>query len=248
MLQVKYFRAIAIIGAIVVSGCATVQPGVAPKTFHSTVDSLARSDAAEKRRYVLLPGGKGVDVGDLQFQEFAAYIDKVLSGAGFTKVASLHDADVAIFLSYAIGDPETYQYSYALPTWGQTGVASANSSGSISFYGNTATYSGRTTYTPTYGVTGSTTQIDTITRHSRFLLLDAYDVVEYAKDSRLAQVWKTNVVSIGSSNDLRLVMPYMVVAMTPHVGKNTGRKVEVAVPEDDAAIKLLRGDASSIIK
>lgn len=77
--------------------------------------------------------------------------------------------------------------------------------------------------------------------YTRFLFLDAYDVATYIKENKMNQVWKTNVVSAGSSNDLRLVMPYMVTAMKPYLGTNTGRKIDVEVTEDDPAVQLLRG-------
>jgi hypothetical protein len=220
--------------------CATLLSGCATIRFDSSVESLARADALAKKRYFLIPSGKGVDISNLQFQEFASYINKVLIEKGFVKADTFQSADVAIFLTYAIGDPQTYQYTYSLPIYGQTGVSSANTYGTLSSYGNTATFSGNTTYTPTYGVTGSTTHSYTDTVYTRFLFLDAYDIATYIKENKMNQVWKTNVVSIGSSNDLRLVVPYMLIAMKPYLATNTGRKVNVEVSEDDLAVQLLR--------
>lgn len=231
-------------GAAFLSGCA----GIPPTRFVSNVDSLAQADAVAKTLYVLLPGGKGVETGDLQFQEYAAYVEKVLSEKGFVKVATFQNANVAIFLAYAIGDPETYQYTYSLPTWGQTGVSSSNTYGTVSSYGGMATYSATTTHTPTYGITGSTTHVGTDTVYSRFLFLDAYDVPTYLREKKMTQVWKTSVVSTGSSGDLRLVFPYMVAAMKPYLGTNTGRRIEVEVPENDPAVQVLRGGQPPAVK
>ena len=64
----------------------------------------------------------------------------------------------------------------------------------------------------------------------------------------MMQVWKTNVISIGSSNDLRLVMPYMVTAMKPYLGTNTGRKLEVEIVADDPAVLLLRSSQTPPVK
>lgn len=228
----------------ILSGCATM----VQTRYVSNVDSLAQTDASTKKRYVLLPGGKAVDADDLQFKEFAGYVDKILIEKGFVKVSYLQDAELAIFFTYAIGDPQTYNYSYSLPTFGQTGVSSAHTSGTMSLRGSTATYSGTTTYTPTFGITGSSTYIGTNTIFSRFLLLDAYDVATYLKDNKMSQVWKTNVVSSGSSGDLRLVAPYMVTAMKPYLGTNTGRKIEVVVLANDPEVQLLRSGTPSAIK
>ena len=94
------------------SGCATVQ-----QQFRSEVDSLAKSVTFEKKRYVLLPGNKDTEATDLQFQEFSGYIDKVLLERGYIKTNDFIDADLAIFIAYAIGDPQTYHYSYSVQTW-----------------------------------------------------------------------------------------------------------------------------------
>lgn len=230
--------------AFLFSSCATFQ---SPKII-SSVDSFARTEAVVKKRYVLMPGGKGIEVGDLQFQEFAGYIDKVLAEKGFEKASALEVADIAVFFTYAIGDPQTYQYSYSIPTWGQTGVSAAHTYGTVYSYGNTGTYTGTTTYTPTYGVTGSTTHIATDTVYRRFLYLDAYDLAIYAKENKMTQVWKTSVTSIGSSNDLRMVLPYMVTAMKPYLVTNTGRKVDVEIFANDPAVLLLRSSQASPVK
>ncbi len=234
----NFFTAIWVLCLSLLSGCATIPP---PGQFLSHVDSLAQTEASTKKRYVLLPGGNGVEAGDLQFQEFAGYIEKILTEKGFVKASAFDDAEIAIFLTYALGDPQTYQYSYSVPTLGQIGVASIDTYGIVSSYKGTATYARTTTYAPTYGITGSSIQIGTTTSFTRFLFLDAYDVAIYLKDKKMSQVWKTNVVSTGSTGDLRRVIPYMVTAMKPYLGTNTGHKIEVAVPADDPSVQLLRG-------
>lgn len=244
MLSIRTLGAMLAICVTLLSGCATMRP----TRFLSSVDSLARADATAKKRYILMPGNKNVEVADLQFQEFAAYIDKALAEKGFVKTTTFQEADVAVFLTYAIGDPQTHQYTYSLPTWGQTGVASSHTHGTVSSYGSMGTYSGTTTYTPTYGVTGSTTHVGSHTTYTRFLVLDAYDVATHIKENKMNQVWKTSAISTGSSNDLRQVVPYMVTAMKPHLGTNTGRKVEVEVREDDPAVQLLRGSPAPATK
>lgn len=110
----------------VLSGCATV--GQQPQ-YHVEVDSLAAPTAREKHTYLLLPGNEGITWDDLQFQEYALYLMRVLNSQGFISADKAEDADVAIVLSYGIGDPQTHQYSYALPVWGKTGVSSSHTYG-----------------------------------------------------------------------------------------------------------------------
>lgn len=224
--------------AVTLASCATMQP----TRFVSGVDSLVQPDASTKKRYVLMPGGKDIDASDLQFIEYANYIEKILNERGFVKASQMPEADIAIFLSYGIGNPQTHQYSYSLPVMGQTGVSSSSTYGTVSTsYGGVGTYSGATTYTPTYGVTGYTSHVDSYTTYTRFLFMDAYDIAAYKQDQKMNQVWKTSVVSTGSSNDLRLVFPYMAVAMKPYIATNTGRKIEVEVLADDPQVSQIRG-------
>jgi len=237
----SFLLALLLACSAIISGCATTQPAM---VIVSSVDSLALPDAAAKKRYILLPGSKGIEAGNLQFIEFAGYVENVLAERGFVKVEPFEDEDIIIFLTYAIGDPQTFQYTYSIPTWGQTGVSSSRTYGTVYPYSGGATYSGTTTYTPTYGITGSTTHIGSATSYTKFLFLDAYDVPTYVKEERMVQVWTTSVTNTGVSGDLRYIFPYMVVAMKPHLGTNTGRKVEVEVPVNDPAVQILRGGQS----
>jgi hypothetical protein len=228
---------ILVMSASALIGCTSMQKS----RIAVSVDSIASSEAGTKKRYVLMPGGKEINADDLQFQEFAKQVETVLAEQGFVKATELKQADVAIFLAYAIGDPKTYQYSYSVPTWGQTGVASSQTYGTVSSYGGFGTYSGSTTYTPTYGVTGSTTHIGTNTIYTRFMTLNAYDISIYLKDEKMSQVWKTSAVSTGSSGDLRMVFPYMAAAVQPYIGTNTLMKIELEIQENDPSVQKIRG-------
>ena len=221
-----------------ISGCATVgQP-----QFHVTVDSLASPTAQEQRTYLLLPGNKGVTWDDLQFQEYALYVMRALHAQGFVSAERAEDADVAIVLSYGIGDPQTQQYTYSLPVWGQTGVSSAHTYGTATAYGNMATYSGTTTYTPTYGVTGYSTHTGSVTTYFRYALLTGYDFKEFRDSSKQVQLWRTTITSSGTSGDLRRVFPVLISASLPYLATNTGKQIPVELYESDDIVKALKGE------
>ncbi len=229
----KYFIALSTI--LFLQGCA-----VGPQ-YHVNVDSISAPEASSKTIYILFPGVKGVEAGDLQYREYAGYVERTLSSLGYIKADNIAAADIAIFLGYGIGDPETHQFTYSLPTYGKTGVSSSNTYGTVNTYGNTATYSGTTTYTPTYGVTGSTTHTGSRTTYFRYLLLDAVDLDEYRKTEKEVQLWKTTVTSTGSSGDLRQVFPILVAASKQYIGSNTGKKVKVILSESDNRVTEVKG-------
>lgn len=216
-------------------GCAT-----AP-AFYVSVDSISAPTAAIKTKYILLPANEGVAECDLQYREYTSYVERALNSRGYIKSASFQEADIAIFLGYGIGAPKTHQYTYSLPAYGQTGVSSSHTNSTVNVYGNNATYSGTTTYTPSYGVTGSTTQSGEYTTYFRYMFLNAYDLDEYRKTKKEQEVWKTTITSSGSSNDLRQILPILVAASKPHIGTNTGKMVEVILHENDKNVIEIKG-------
>lgn len=234
-MRAKSSAIILLAAALVVSGCATVQP-----EFNVRVDSIS-GGSVDKKSFILIPGNKDTKSDDLQFKEYAAYVNRALIKQGFVPADSFEKANVAIFLVYGLGDPKEHQYSYSIPRWGQTGVSSSYTTGTINSYGGYGLYSGTTTYTPTYGITGSTAHAGTYTTYLRFMVLDAVDLDEYKKSNKEVQLWKTTVTSSGSSGDLRRVFPILVAASQQYVGKNTGQRVEVDMYEEDEQVIGIKG-------
>lgn len=233
----KTVAALIVLGTIL----GTVSCASKGRIVYADINSLSQADVSGKTRYLLLPGEKDVEASDLQFIEYATLIDKVMAERGYIKVQVPDQADIAVFLSYGIGSPQTQQESYSIPIYGQTGVSSAQTFGTISSFGGVGTYSGTTTYTPKSGIAGYQSGVHTYTTYTRFLILAAYDVVASIKDKKLVQAWKTEVTSTGNSDDLRLIFPVMAASMKPYLATNTGQKVQVKLFEKDPKVLELRG-------
>lgn len=226
-----------IVSILFLYGCATIgQP-----RFVVSVDSLAAPNADHKKNYVLLPGNKNVTLNDLQFKEYAQYLIRLLNLKGYRLVDKAEEADLAIVLFYGIGKPQKRYYSYTLPVWGQTGVSSSYTYGTASVYGNSASYSGTTTYTPTYGVTGYTQGVRSRITYNRYAQVIAFNFKEYRDSKKAVQVWKTTITSTGSSGDLRRVFPVLISASVPYIGSNTKQKINVKLYESDDIVKTIKG-------
>ena len=226
----KFCLASILVLILLMAGCASV-----PK-YVVNVDSLQAPSTDDKKNFILLPGNKDTSVSDLQFREYAAYINRALISRGFVPAESIETANLAIFVVYGIGDPQQHQFSYSVPVWGQTGASSSTTQGTLSTYGNYGTYSGTTTYNPTYGITGYSSHVGTYTTYFRFLVLDAIDLSEYRKSKKEVQLWKTTVTSAGRSGDLRRVFPVMVTASKPHIATNSGQQIKIKIYENDPNI------------
>jgi hypothetical protein len=232
-----HLKIIVLLLATLISGCATLGP-----RFEVSVDSLTSPGAQKKRTYLLLPGNKDVTWDDLQFQEYSVYVMRALALQGFVTAQNVEDVDVAIVVTYGIGNPHTIQNSYSAPVWGQTGVSSANSYGTATKYGNTASYSGTTTFTPTYGITGYTSHVTTQTTYFRYAVMTGYDFKTLNETEKEIQLWRTTVTSAGSSGDLRKVFPVLISASVPHIATNTKNQILVQLHENDKIVRTLKGE------
>jgi hypothetical protein len=225
---------IAVLSSLLIINCG-------PK-FNVRVDSLARLDAVTKTSFILL-SSDSKDSNDLQYIEFSGYIERALLQRGFKKAENIDSANIAIFLAYGIGDPKTETYTYNLPVYGQTGIASSNTTGRVSAYGNSASYSQTTENTPEYGVIGYSSNEGTYTVYTRHVFLKAYDLQEYRESKSERVLWETKMASTGQSGDLRLVFPVMVAAGHAYIGSNTGKIVDVSIYENDSRVQRVKGIA-----
>lgn len=235
-MTIKIRFLLVIIAVTLLTGCATIH-----QQYNVNVDSINAPQTEFKTKYLLLSGIKDVREDDLQFREYAGYVDRALAMIGYTKAMSFDEAEIAVYLSYGIGDPESHTYSYSVPTWGQTGVSSSTTYGTANVYGNTASYSGTTTYTPQYGVTGSRTHVGTIITYFRYMILNAIDLEKYRETEEKQQLWKTTVTSTGASGDLRRVFPILVAAAKEYFGTNTEEKVRILLYENDERVIEIKG-------
>jgi hypothetical protein len=193
---------------------------------------------------MLMPGTEDIKTEDLQFREYAHYVNGALKRCGLIETTNFEDAEIVIFLGYGIGDPETEHYSYSSPILGKTGGGSASYHGTTYGSGGVSTTSGTIHSTPTYGVVGTLTHSSSKTKYFRFLVLSAVDVASYKGEKKLVPVWETTVTSRGRSGDLRRVFPVLVAAAEPHIGTNTGKQITVNLSERNKRVKVVKGEIS----
>jgi hypothetical protein len=227
-----------------ISSCANSYYATSNKSrFIIEVDSYGNDSYLLNKRYLLATGDSTINENDLQYIEFSEYVKKALDHKGYSETKNPEEADVVVFFKYGISDPQTFQRTVSIPTWGQTGVKSTNTTGNVYVnpYGKNINYNQTTTSTPTYGVTGYRTVNQTITQYLRFLTITVYDSNEYKETGKDKIVWNTIITSSGSSGDLRKVFPYLIVAGQNFFGLSSGERKEVNIYEGDERINQLKG-------
>jgi len=226
---------LALLASLMLSGCAG-------RSYRIGVNGFSDPNHAGGHSYWLLSGKDNVTVNDLEFREYAAYLRRGLGQAGFSESVTLDQADLAIFVSYGIGDTKEQAYSYSLPIYGQTGGGTYNFSGTTySGYGSATTY-GTVTQTPRYGVVGSQQFSGTTITHLRYLFVDALDMKALRNEKKTVSVWRTDAKSRGTSGDLRSVFPVLVAAATPHFGKNTKKQIAIDISEGDKRVEQIKAE------
>ncbi len=178
----------------------------------------------------ITPANKKVSITDVEFVEYSRYVAKALKKNGFEVVQTIDEADIVVVLYYDVSGPQIY--TSQVPIIGPTGVASANTFGYINSSGN---YYANTNYNYQYGITGYRTR--QVVFFTRSIVLTAYDWQLFRKTKKEMQVWQTQIVSTGSSNDLRYVFPYMIVAAEKYIGRTTRGKVTVELNEYDSRVR-----------
>ena len=106
-------------GYFLAAAIVAVLPSVAQaKVVVVSVSSYADSASASPATYKLVPDDS-IPVDGLEFREYAAQIDRMLKGRGWLKADDPDAAQVAVLVSYGIGEPKEHHYSYSMPVYGQ---------------------------------------------------------------------------------------------------------------------------------
>lgn len=205
--------------------CFLLLQGCGPKVFIA-VDSLCAPNAATKKHYILLSGTKSINANDLQFQEYANYINNALALKGFTKVTKDSKPDIAILLQYDISEPEEEEYTYSTPVY-KTVYYKLHGEDSTPF--------------PIEQLAGYETNVAHYTSYTKYLFLEAVDFKKYSENRTRKQVWETTVWSSGPESDLRQIFPLLVAAGMKYFGKKTPHAIHIEIDESDSRIQEVKG-------
>jgi hypothetical protein len=212
MITKRFILNILAVFVLLLSGCAT-WPVVGPNGIYSVeIDSIAAPDADLKNKtYVVLSAMKSVSDNDIQFKEFARYVENALSKTRYKRVDKIEHADLIIRMAYGIGDPKTETSTQVHTT--STG------------------YSYPVGWTWIHVPSQTSKVVTKTTTYLRYLILEAYD-----SENKQSQLWKTTLKSEGSSGDLRTALPHMIAAAIFDFGTNTGHRIEKKMYQNAARV------------
>jgi hypothetical protein len=148
----------------------------ASRPVESTIETHHRLSAADLGKRVIVLPAQEEKAGTLEFAAYAKFVEDGFRREGFQVVPLGEPAELIALFGYGIDQGRDELYSYAIPQVGQTGVQSSQMFGTVQSYGHGSTYSGTTTHTPSYGITGWTPRVGTRRLYTRAMALHIYDI------------------------------------------------------------------------
>jgi hypothetical protein len=244
-------RTILGVTALVVLSPMLAGCNLGPTLLHEQANSFARASQTTVKSYVLLPLDPKIDPSDFQFREYSAYVAVVLESRGLRPAPTVDQADLLVLVGFGAGEPREHYYAYSTPEFGQIGVASSTSTTDATVvrtpYAAEVTATTRTSYQPTYGVTGSTTHVGSYTTCLRWIVIRAWDRHALQSGPKTAELWRTTLRSDGTTCDLRAAAPVMVAAARTSIGTNTGQAIELKIDVNSNQIQWIKSERDRIL-
>lgn len=224
--------------ALLLTGCSTTyyysESSVNAKRsrLQTSINSFGNYNLQGKTFYIE-SGNDKISSNDLEFLEYADYVAKSLKSNGANKINDKKNADMCILVTYEISD-KSYTETVPLPIWGRTGISSISTTSRTlgTAYGTAQSNyltSTTTNVIPSYGITGYSSVDKKVTMFRRVLNIYAYD---NKQPNEAIMLWKTNILSDGSSSDLRNVLPAMAFCGIEYLGKSNRETKNLSIFED----------------
>lgn len=200
-----------------------------PSLYEKSI--LNKISYEQKIKYYLHPGDPTVSENDLYFKEYINYVNKIFDSDKYEQV-SKESADIIILVSYGVGDPKLKSYTrdiFGMKEGEVTGFTSNTQRGRV-----------KTTVVKennSFGVVGQE-EVE-YEESKRYLILEGVVGENFNKNQTTISLWKTMITSVGKSDDLRFIMPFLVVGASDYIGKDTRRKINFDIDGSDFRIQEL---------
>lgn len=143
--------------------------------------------------------------GSLEFNYYANIIKNGLVEKGMIYTDNIENSNIILLFSYGIDNGK--EKIGSVPVYGQTGISSSTST--FNFYSRSGNTIGNmsTINQPSYGVIG--TRQYSYTEYGRFLWIGMFDKQSII-DNNINQLYNATIISIGSSSNIKEVLPSMI--------------------------------------
>jgi hypothetical protein len=197
------------------AGCSSSRIYSNVTRFHSL------SIVAQPKSFEIIPLDS--QKGSIEFSVYSSQVASNLTVYGWHQDDKSTSApDFFVVFSYGIDNGQSV--SGTTPIIGQTGGGTSYSYGNVYNGYGSASYSGTTTTTPTFGVVGAQSYSTIV--YTRFLYLDILDA-KVSTTNNPVKVFEGRVKSCGSKSDYSEVLPTMIKALFMQFPGISGKTVTI---------------------
>ena len=216
---------------LLLGGCGSV--------YNVSVNSFDDLGSNGLRKYYVLPGNPGVTEDDFEFFEAKDYLGRLLQTKGFQPTETLASAETAIFISYGLGQPQTFTSTYSVPIYGQTSAGGPTNYNIVTYGTNGPQVATGTIWQqPTNGVVGQQTQTTSTTVIPKWVRIEAIDIAEYKRTGHAKSIWVAVAVTSDNSPDLRRELPVLIASARDYIARSSGQVMSFGINDIEVGRRL----------
>lgn len=186
--------------------------------YHVTVDAINNLNImVAPSSYVIKPLGDTTSSDDLKFQRQSNKLARVLNSNGYTIAQNESMAKQIIYFDYGIEKIKEETKTYSEPdisvglSWGYP-------------YGYYSRYPFYSPFMSDIGYTRYRTYSKTYRLFNRYIVI-------LSKNRLGKELWRVDVSSVGESDNLASIVPILLRASAPYIGKNLDKPIEFSLNE-----------------
>jgi hypothetical protein len=212
---------------LILNACQVHQPTAKVSTIKVNISSIGEEIPSSQLKYVLRPFDSTYCGDYLLFRELQDYVIRGINRLGLTQTNAIDSADYVFFFDYGISDPEKYAFEITEGIYTRIGKINVDSRSSTEFN----YYPGYTTVKTALIKESTTSTYSSVTRHghvkvyTHYILLSCFDRRKMNSDFNTSILWKMKADAETTSNDTRIVLPYLIAGSHTLFGKNTGKLI-----------------------
>ena len=178
--------------------------------YHIIVDAVSTLNGIKPARYVIKALGESVKIDKLKFQRQSSRLIQILNRKGYSLVPDESMAEEIIYFDYGIEKIKEELRVYREPD-ASLGFSWGYPYGYYShFWHHDMSYTRYRTYSEIYHL------------FNRYIII-------LSKNRFGKELWRVDVSSIGESNNLAKIIPILLQASVPYIGRNIDRPNELNI-------------------
>lgn len=209
-----------------------------PRPLEVRLNSFVAPSGQLSTDFALAPSPVEGELEAVVEQSLRADLRQSLQMSGFRETSPA-DAGIRVQMEHTVSGPREVEEVRRRPIWGRTGVRAAHTI-CTTVVGSDGMERRiyRTIYTPDYDIVGYESHP---VRHRVFDVSLQLTAQHLRGGEASGLAWSLKAECVSPSGDPRTVIPQMLAASMPYLGRDSGQEQVIPIEADDPRLLLLRG-------